>query len=265
MTSDGRDLATRGAASTLSTVSLLLLSMFSTGCIALAGDNLSDIEPRPAAIPPPSIEQSVGDFSFHLDGGKMVTSNKAGRNVNKMVMDRWQQRGLIATQNYVESSRFTGNAEYNLTLGGHQEGESSVVMQVLSGLTLLIIPYSVNTKFDLVYTLEHVETGKTFQARAADSYRTITELLFFPISPFALGGVTRTYNRLADHVYDQLAAQGAFDPASWPAATAGNHQSSEPRDGSPEERLRALDQLRRDGLLTDDEYETKKGEILRDL
>lgn len=254
-------------------IALLALMASATGCISLAGDQLADIEPRPLGIPPPSIEQTVGDFSFHLEGGKMVTSNKAGRNVNKLIMDRWRKRGLISTETYVRSSQFTGKADYNLTLAGHQEGESSVFMQVLSGLTLFIIPYWVNTEFDLVYTLEHVATGRKFQAHAADSHRTIVDLLLLPITPFAMGGAIRTYNRLADHVYDQFAEQGAFDPASLAeagspaAATHGTSTAPNPggAGGPALERMRLLEQLHKDGLITSDEYERKKQEILDDL
>jgi hypothetical protein len=246
------------------------LALLCSGCVALAGDQLPDIEPRAVGIPPPSIEQTVGDFSFHLDGGKMITSNKAGRTVNNVILDRWRRRGLIVGETYVRSSSFTRKAQYNLTLGGHQEGDSSVFLQVLSGLTLCIIPYSVNTKFDLVYTLEHVESGRKFEARAADSYRTITQLLLLPITPFALGGARRTYDRLADHVYDQFAAQGAFDPASWTDSVAampvGSDESGHAKDASSAvERLRVLDRLRQDGLVTTEEYEEKKREILGEL
>ena len=45
---------------------------------------------------PPVIEQTIGDFSFHLDGGKMITSNKAGRNINKEILRRWKKSGFIA-------------------------------------------------------------------------------------------------------------------------------------------------------------------------
>ena len=204
----------------------------------------------------------------------MITSNKAGRNLNKVILDRWQKRGVIAQEIYVESSGFTGNAEYNLTLSGHQEGDSSAVMQFLSGLTLFVLPYSVNTKFDLVYTLEHVKTHRRFEARASDSFRMIIELLLLPITPFAMGGATQTYNRLADHLYDQLAAQGAFDTARVnnapvdvaPAALDATDERLGPSDNRPVvERLRILEQLRREGVVTGEEYEKKKREILRDL
>jgi hypothetical protein len=239
----------------------------------MAGDQLPDIDPRRSGMAPPSIEQTVGDFSFHLDGGKMISSIKAGRNVNKLILAQWRKRGFITKESYVKSSQFTGGAEYNLTLTGHQEGQSSVAMQVLSGLTLFLIPYSINTQLDLVYSLEHVETGKTFEARASDSFRSITQLLLFPISPFAMGGIQRTHERLADHLYARLAEQGAFDPASWsdepidpPTASDSRDEREAPGDArSAVERMRLLDQLRRDGVITGAEYEKKKQEILKDL
>jgi hypothetical protein len=146
-------------------------------------------------------------------------------------------------------------------------------MQFLSGLTLLLLPYSVDTQFELVYTLEHVESGRKWEAKASDSFRSITQLLLLPISPFAMGGAMRTYKRLADHLYDQLAKEGAFDPVSWdhaptraPARSDATDGSRETRDTRPAvARLRLLGQLRKDGVITGEEYERRKREILKDL
>jgi hypothetical protein len=247
--------------------------LFSSGCVSMAGDQLADIEPRAPGTPPPAIEQTVGDFSFHLDGGKMITSTKAGRNVNQMVLARWKKRGFITRETYVKSSMFTGNADYNLTLGGHQEGDSSVVMQFLSGLTLFLFPYSVNTHLDLTYSLEHVESGRIFEAQVADSFRLVTQLLLLPVTPFAMGGAARTYERIGDHVYDQFVEQGAFDPDSWPAdpiddpeMSDGESRAGEIEDARPlKDRLRTLQRLHDEGVISDDEYDTGRREILRDL
>lgn len=246
--------------------SLCIVAALASACVTVAGGRLSDIEPQPPEMPP-TIEQTVGTFSFHLDGGKMISSNKAGRNINEQILSHWKRRGFIASERYVKSSRFSGSADYNLTLSGHQEGESSVAMQVVSGLTLLLFPYSVNTQLDLVYTLEHVKSGRKFEAKASDGYRTVTQLLLFPITPFAMGGSIRTHTRLADHLYNQLASQGAFDPSSWQDLAPGSPAVAEDAGAAPEavKRLRVLEQLRTDGLLTDEEYKAKKTEILRDL
>jgi hypothetical protein len=151
-----------------------------TGCITIAGDQLSDIEPSPGEIRP-SIEQSVGDFTFDLKGGKMVTSNKMGRILNDAIFGRWVKSGLITDHKYVKSLKFSDSSEYRITLSGHQEGESSILLQIISGLTLTVIPYYVNTKFDLRYTLENSVTGCVFEANASDSFNQVVGLLLLPI------------------------------------------------------------------------------------
>ena len=182
-----------------------------TGCITVAGDHLDDVTPAPGAVAP-SIEQTVGDFSFHLDGGKMVTSNKMGRALNDEILKRWIAAGWISGQTYVASGAFSGAAGYELTLSGNQEGESSVALQVLSGLTLTVIPYSVDSRMELRYSLRNAGTGCVFAASVMDSYDTIVGILLLPVSPFAQGGRERTFDRIAHHVYAQLASQGAFEP-----------------------------------------------------
>ena len=57
------------------------------GCVTTSGDHLSDISPDAGTLRP-AIEQTVGAFSFHLDGGKMVTSNKMGREINDEILGR---------------------------------------------------------------------------------------------------------------------------------------------------------------------------------
>ena len=61
-----------------------------TGCITIASDELGDIAaPAPAFVP--YVQHTVDPtFSFHLDGGKMISSNKAGRDANDAIMTRWR-------------------------------------------------------------------------------------------------------------------------------------------------------------------------------
>jgi hypothetical protein len=263
------------------------MSLIGSGCATFAGGGLPDISPTPPDEPP-VIEQTIGDFSFHLDGGKMVSSVKAGRNLNREILRRWKHSGYIASETYVKSSQFSGKADYNLTLEGHQEGESSVGMQVISGLTLLLIPYWVHSEHDLRYVLEHVESGRKFEATASDRYTSVVGLLLAPVSLFLQGGAMKTWTRLGNHLYEDLSAQGAFDPDSWPAAPITPPQQTEevprapattsppapapaiappPSDGDDRvtRRLRRLEQLREDGLISEEEYERKRDEILGDL
>lgn len=58
-----------------------------SGCITVAGNQLASPPPEVAAPPVrPKIEETVGNFSFHLDGGKMITSNKMGRLINQEIL-----------------------------------------------------------------------------------------------------------------------------------------------------------------------------------
>ena len=142
----------------------------------------------------------------------MITSNKAGRMLNDELLERWKKQGYIAGHTYVPSSQFTGKADYNLTLSGSQYGESWIALQIVSGLTLFLIPHSVNTRFDIQYTLENVKTGAKYSAGVEDSYKMWSELFLVFALPFSGKGSSQTFNGMADHLYEQLRAQGAFNP-----------------------------------------------------
>lgn len=199
-------------------IAVLLALPYLAGCITVAGKNLQDLTPK-APSSAPVVEQTVGDFSFHLDGGKMVTSNKMGRELNYAILERWWESGFITEHTYVKSSQFTDASTYRITLSGHMEGDSSIVLQIISGLTLTVIPYYVDSKMDLRYSVENALTGCVFEANASDSYKTVVGLLLLPATPFAQGGEKRTFERIANHLYDQLASQGAFDPETRCAKT----------------------------------------------
>ncbi|MFN2425925.1 MAG: hypothetical protein ABR587_05710 [Candidatus Binatia bacterium] len=179
------------------------------GCVTMAGNGLRDLE-RATPREVPRVEQTIGDFSFHLDGGKMITSIKAGRLLNDEILGRWKKWGYISSQTYVKSGSFTGAADYELTLGGNQDGDSSIMLQLISGLSLMVIPYYVDTRYNVIYDLRNRHTGATYRAAVSDSHNTIISLLMIPASPFAQGGRTKTWDRIAENLYAQLQTQGAF-------------------------------------------------------
>lgn len=189
--------------------SLLLLLALGTGCLTFAGGGLPAIEPTPPTLRG-KLEESVGDFSFTLEGGAMVTDNKAGRVLNEEILSRWKKKGYIAEHEYVRSSQFTGTADYNLTLSGSQYGDSSIILQILSGVTLLLLPYPVDTRYDIQYTIENVKTGAKYSAAVEDSYTTWIEFLLLVAAPVSTRGASKTWDHMADHLYEQLRAQGAF-------------------------------------------------------
>lgn len=245
-----------------------LLILLTSGCITISGDKLTDISVRPSGTVP-SIEDTIaGTFSFHLDGGKMITSNKAGRIINEEVLRLWHEKGLIHGAKYVKSSTFTGGGDYNLTLDGNQNGESSILLQIISGLTLTAIPYYVTTQYDLRYTLENSKTGAKYSAKVSDEHTTVVGLLLFPFMPFAQGGRTRTMERIGNHVYQQLSDQDAFNqvplsPRGSPvveSSPSSGVKTIQPEDAK--ERLRKLDDLKTQGLITEEEYQVKRQQIL---
>jgi len=190
----------------------LWLVWSATGCITISGKQLPPLEAAiTAPMNAPTIQETVGNFSFHLDGGKMITSNKAGRVINGEILRIWKKKGYIASSEYVKSSGFTGQADYNLTLSGSLYGKSSIAMQILSGLTLFVIPYSIEQKFDIQYTLEDVHTKQKYGSAVEESYTQWSELFLIFALPWATQGSSAAYEAMADHIYDQLRSEGAFD------------------------------------------------------
>ena len=85
--------------------SLLLASTLSGCAYVTEGSKLGPITP-PANTMRPMIEHTVGDFSFTLEGGKMVTSNFAGVLINQNVMNAWQDKHYIRDHEAVEQGAF---------------------------------------------------------------------------------------------------------------------------------------------------------------
>lgn len=200
-------------------IPLLVAMTFTNGCVTIAGNALRDLE-RTSPVEVPRVEQTVGNYSFHLDGGKMITSNKAGRILNDQILERWRKWGYISGHVYKKSSQFSGNADYEITLSGTQDGDSSILLQLVSGLTLCTLPYYVNTHLDVAYDVRDRRAGTTYHAAVRDSFNTVISLLLVPFSPFAQGGRSKTWDRIAANLYEQLRSQGAF--AGAPPARASS-------------------------------------------
>jgi hypothetical protein len=151
------------------------------------GTKLGPINPPSNSIQP-MIEHTVGDFAYTLEGGKMVTSNQAGKLLNENILDKWKDRKYIRDHKYVETSAFTGKAGYNLILSGSQYGDSSIGMQILSGLTLTLIPHTVTQNYDIQYTLTDVKTGKKYTGSIEESNKGYIQL--FLLFAFLLASIT---------------------------------------------------------------------------
>jgi len=199
---------------------LLIGALHAGGCFySTPGQKLGPIPAPPAPAVKPAIEYTVGDFSFTLEGGKMVTSNFAGRLLLEGILDAWKEKGYIGEAQYVETGAFTGSSTYQLTLSGSQYGESSIVMQILSGLTLFVVPHSVIQHYDVTFTLVDPGTGQRSDATVQESNEVYSQLFLVFALPWANRGNEATYAAMGDHLYAQLDKQGAFQ-SSPAAATA---------------------------------------------
>jgi len=271
---------------TIITASILLLSLGSVGCITTGGKELPEITTSEPGFRP-SVEYSVSPaFSFHLDGGKLVTSNRMGNEINDAILDRWRDKEVIRSYSYAKPGQSPGSADYSLVLMGMQDGDSSIALQIISGLTLFVIPYYVDTRFSLEYELVERTSGRRYRAAANNEFVTVVSLLLLPISPFMQGARHRALSRIADHVYQDLHEQGAFQtsppPLSAekppePAPSAATLRAVEPppveppippadsKQRSVAERLEELDLLWKRRLITEEEYRDRREAILSSL
>lgn len=129
-------------------LAMLFAFIIMNGCMTFSGDKLSDLEPIKRLISP-TIEITVSkDYLYDIDVMQVLTCNKDGRLVNERVVEiLWKDNDYISSFNYVKHGQFTGNADYNLTLSGSHKVDSSTAMQIISGITLTIIPYTVDQEY----------------------------------------------------------------------------------------------------------------------
>ena len=192
----------------------LLITLTLVGCAyTTEGTKLSPITTTTPSFKT-NIEHTVGDFSFTLEGGKMITSNKAGELLSNQIVDKWQDREYISDSEYVDSGSFSGNSDYDLTLSGSQYGESSIGMQILSGLTFFLIPYTVTQHYDIHYSLNDNKSRKKYEASLQESNKIYIELFLLFALPFSGNGQENMMERIGDHLYEQFYKQGAFQQPS---------------------------------------------------
>jgi hypothetical protein len=193
-----------------------------SGCVlTVAGPTPPAIEaPAPITFQP-RVEHTVGDFAFTLEGGKMVTSEFVGHTLSDQIMKAWKERGYISGAQFVEAGAFSHAADYDLTLSGSQYGESSIFLQILCGLTLFLTPYSVTQNYDVQYVLDDVRSGQHYSATIQGQDKAWVQLFLLFALPVANRGHEETVGRIADHLYQQFRAQGAFQPIAPVPADAG--------------------------------------------
>jgi len=167
----------------------------------------------------------VGEFTFLLGSGTPQSSLFDGELLGGELMGVWKQRGYIRGAQLVEGGAFSPTSDYRLTLNGSLRGDTSFWLELLNALTLTLLPYTVTHHYNLQYVLENVRTGQAYEASVQESDETWVEGLLVFALPFAQRGHEETVERMADHLYEQLARQRAFEGGEEPMC--GGHATPE--------------------------------------
>jgi hypothetical protein len=201
----------------LSLLAVLACAVASTGCLHLSKNLLEPIDVPPPAHRPFVEYQISPDFTFGTPGGgyiKLATGTKIGRGIMNRLLKRWAKAGYISGFAYVNPKQgdFTPASELRLILDGSVTAESSVALQIVSGLTLLVIPAYGEITYDLIFEGLRTDRGDCrFEAAAKDGIDEWIQILLLPALPFAPVADARTDARLSRHLFSQLEGQGAFD------------------------------------------------------
>lgn len=202
--------------SPISILGLIVALSCAGGCQTFAGRSLPPIEP-PAPSSPVNVEHTVEEFTYAMGSADMRSSILDGKLLGSEIMHAWQERGYVGEAKFVKKGAFSGTADYHLTWSGSQRNEASFWAQVLSGLTLLMAPYTVTQHYDLRCVLEDVRSGATYSASVQESDRSQVEIFLLLTLPLAWRGHDTTVRAMGDHLYDQLRRQGAFQREASPS------------------------------------------------
>lgn len=188
---------------------LLLLVLTASGCVIVG--RAAPVPPPPAAPPTaPSVAYAFQDFTFRMNDGDPEPSYFDARLLSSEILDVWEERGYVREGEHVDFDELPGGADYALTVSGSVHAHTSFWAELLNVLTLLTVPYSVTNDYDVVMTAIPAGGGDAYVARTHTVDRIWVGILLVVGIPFAERGHNEEVERMADALYAQLAAQGAF-------------------------------------------------------
>lgn len=191
-----------------------------SGCLMVG--RADPAPPAPQGAPPaPDLEYALGDFTFQMNAGDPHPSHFDARLIGNELFDVWEERGYVAAVERVETDAAAAAAEprnvVHVTLSGRVHAETSFWAELLNAVTLFTLPYPVTNRYEVELALRGPDAA-TYVARAATVDETWVGLALIVGLPFAERGHTQEMARLADALYADLRAQGAFaPPADGPA------------------------------------------------
>ena len=165
------------------------------------------------ASAPASIAVRVGDFTFANGDGEPKPSVVDGRLLAEEIADAWRERGYVSAVRMAEDGEpWPGDAAWAVTFSGRQRNDSSFWMQALNTLSLFVIPYHVDHQYELECLAENVATGAQHRASVRAADQTNVTLLLLVVAPWKGSGHRSAMENAGDHLWADLARQGAFAP-----------------------------------------------------
>lgn len=187
----------------------LLCSVAASGCLMVGRAQPPPVPPAaPAAAP--RIEYTLGEFTFQMNEGDAIPSHFDARLLGAEIFAEWERRGYVSEAERVDADELSPDAAYHVTVSGSVHAESSFWAQLLNALTVLLVPYSVTNHYDVQVSVQPSAGDTPIVASARSADKTWIGLLMVLGLPFAERGHGEEMARLADALYAQLQAQGAF-------------------------------------------------------
>ncbi|HJO93945.1 MAG TPA: hypothetical protein QF753_11130 [Victivallales bacterium] len=164
-------------------------------------------------ITKPDIAVKVGDFKQYYNGKidtrGIISNKKMGENCIKGLLDPWMQDKFI--NNFMSEKQYKKTADYTLVLNGKLHEKSSPTLNIISILTLFIVPSYVKTEFDLSLELTDNKTKQVYKQPFKASFTVWKDLIFLPLFPvFWIRMDNRRFDK-SMYLYHNFIKQGTFN------------------------------------------------------
>jgi hypothetical protein len=194
------------------TICILLVTIFLiSGCMNFNHVDIPEVHNKEPKTKP-AIGIKVGDFKQYCDGEidtrDIISNEKMGLNCLAGILNPWENGKLI--KEFQAVGKYKKLPDYTLMLNGSIDEDSSTTLNIVSALTLFIIPSYTTASFDLSFVLINNSTKEEFKKNLKTSFTVWKDLIFLPVFPFFW---IRMDNRITDKsmfMYHQFNEEGAF-------------------------------------------------------
>ena len=247
-------------------ISIALLAL--TGCASFPGNVLPKVTTFPKSTDKPSAYVSLS-FRQYLNGQPLNLAVKSGESrLQAKLVERFGRSGL-----YSLVAATNQNPDITITVLVKDEGSGSIGMAFLTGLTLYIVPSSATDLYKVSAIVKNNRTGIESTVELEDFVTQWQEIILLPLLPFTMAPVVA--NGVQNNIMDTLAIR-VHEAATKAAPTStspgivnlstntnvpiATHQ--EPKSEDVLKRLKTLKEAYDSGLISEEEYKTKKSELM---